>query len=169
MKDKDAFKDKINLMNIYNEAIEPQSTKEETARAVKILDAKYEAADLEKVVEENCQHLSNTQRMKLLELLKKHEKMFSGQLGEWKVRFLSDFRELNKALVRRPFPLPKISDMLQQMEGFTFASAIDLNMGYYHLKLDLETMRICAIVFPWGIYRYRRLPMGVACSPDIFQ
>ena len=233
MKDKDAFKDKINLMNIYNEAIEPQSTKEETARAVKILDAKYEAADLEKVVEENCQHLSNTQRMKLLELLKKHEKMFSGQLGEWKgeevhfdlkpgvkpfrgrpfpvpqihkatimkeinrlieigvleqvqeadwlspsfivpksdktVRFLSDFRELNKALVRRPFPLPKISDMLQQMEGFTFASAIDLNMGYYHLKLDLETMKICAIVFPWGIYRYRRLPMGVACSPDIFQ
>eukprot|EP00986_Skeletonema_menzelii_P017026 scaffold17078_cov211-Skeletonema_menzelii.AAC.1 len=96
-------------MNIYNEAIEPQSTKEETARAVKILDAKYEAADLEKVVEENCQHLSNTQRMKLLELLKKHEKMFSGQLGEWKgeeVHF--DLKPGVKPFRGRPFPVPQI-------------------------------------------------------------
>ena len=232
MRSKDAFLEQ-NLMNIYNEATEPHSTREETARVQKILDAKYEAADLEKIVEENCSHLTRMQRLQLLNLLRKHESMFSGELGEWKnetvhfelkpnakpyrgrpfpipqihratimkeierliqigvleqveqadwlspsfiipksdrtVRFLSDFRELNKALVRRPFPLPKISDMLQQMEGFTFATAIDLNMGYYHLKLDVETMKICAIVFPWGIYRYKRLPMGVACSPDIFQ
>ena len=233
MKDKSVFDHPLDMHNIYNEALEPTSMKEETDRAMKILDARYEKADLEKVVEENCSHLSRMQRMQLLNLLRKHESMFSGELGEWKgesvkfelkpgakpfrgrpfpvprihketvikelerlidigvleqvesadwmspsfivpkhdrtVRFLTDFRELNKALVRRPFPLPKISDMLQQMEGFTFASAIDLNMGYYHLKLDVETMKICAIVFPWGIYRYKRLPMGVACSPDIFQ
>eukprot|EP00969_Alexandrium_andersonii_P130884 5787824-Alexandrium_andersonii.AAC.1 len=42
-------------------------------------------------------------------------------------------------------------------------------MGYYHLRLDPATMEICTIVFPWGLYRYKRLPMGVACSPDIFQ
>ena len=45
------------------------------------------------------------------------------------VRFLTDFRELNKRLVRKPFPL--ISTVLQELEGFTFATALDLNMGYY--------------------------------------
>jgi hypothetical protein len=34
------------------------------------------------------------------------------------------------------------------MEGFTFASALDLNMGYYHIKLDADAQKLCTIVFP---------------------
>ncbi len=52
------------------------------------------------------------------------------------VRFLSDFREVNKRLIRKPFPIPKISTVLQELEGFTFATALDLNMGYYTIRLD---------------------------------
>ena len=85
------------------------------------------------------------------------------------VRFLTDFRELNKRLVRKPFPLPKISTVLQELEGFTFATALDLNMGYYTIRLDPDASRICTIIFPWGKYSYKRLPMGIAGSPDIFQ
>ena len=85
-------------------------------------------------------------------------------------RFLTNFRGLNSQIERKPYPLPKISDILQQMEGFSYATAaLDLNMGYYHLLLDAETSNICAIVFPWVFYRYNRLPMGTAVSPDIFQ
>ena len=51
------------------------------------------------------------------------------------VRFLSDFRELNKRIRRKPFPIPKIQDMLLKLEGFTYASSLDLNMGYYHIQL----------------------------------
>jgi hypothetical protein len=47
------------------------------------------------------------------------------------------------------------------MEGFTFALALDLNMGYYHIKLDADTQEICTIVFPWGKYTYKRLPTGI--------
>jgi hypothetical protein len=32
------------------------------------------------------------------------------------------------------------------MEGFTLASALDLNMGYYHIKLDADTQKLCTIV-----------------------
>ena len=85
------------------------------------------------------------------------------------VRFLTDFRELNKRLVRKPFPLPKISTVLQELEGFTFATALHLNMGYYTIRLDPTSSRICTIIFPWGKYSYKRLPMGIAGSPDIFQ
>ena len=85
------------------------------------------------------------------------------------VRFVSDFRELNKRIVRKPFPIPKISTVLQEMEGFTFATALDLNMGYYTIRLDPDASKICTIIFPWGKYSYLRLPMGIAGSPDIFQ
>jgi hypothetical protein len=72
-------------------------------------------------------------------------------------------------LIRKPFPIPKISTVLQDLEGFTFAMALDLNMGYYSIRLDLDASRICTVIFPWGKYFYERLPMGIAGSPDIFQ
>ena len=85
------------------------------------------------------------------------------------VRFLSDFWEVNKRLIRKPFPIPKISTVLQELERFTFATALDLNMGYYTIRLDPDASKICTIIFPWGKYSYKRLPMGIAGSPDIFQ
>jgi hypothetical protein len=62
-----------------------------------------------------------------------------------------------------PFPIPKIGDMVRSMKGITFASALDLNMGYYHIKLDADVynQNLCKIVLPWRKYKYKRLPMGV--------
>jgi dihydroorotate dehydrogenase len=61
--------------------------------------------------------------------------------------------------------------MIRSMEGFTFASALDLNMGYYHIKLDVDAQKLCTIVFPWIIvkYKYKRLPMGIKIAPDVLQ
>jgi hypothetical protein len=42
-------------------------------------------------------------------------------------------------------------------------------VAYYHIELNLVAQNMCTIVLPWGKYRYKRLPMGVANSPDIFQ
>jgi hypothetical protein len=68
------------------------------------------------------------------------------------VRFLSDFWEVNKRLVRKPFPILQISVVLQEIEGFTFATALDLNMGHYTIRLDLDASKICTIIFPGGKY-----------------
>ncbi len=66
-----------------------------------------------------------------------------------------DFWEVNKRLVRKPFPIPKISTVLQELEGFIYAMALDLNMGYnYTIGLDLDASKICSIIFPWGKYSY---------------
>ena len=85
------------------------------------------------------------------------------------VQFLSDFRKLNQRIRRKPFPIPKIQDMLLRLEGFTHASSLDLNMGYYHIELSPSAKKLCTIVLPWGKYEYHKLPMGVCNSPDIFQ
>jgi transposase InsO family protein len=84
-------------------------------------------------------------------------------------RILTDFRKLNDAITRKPFPLPKIADLLQKLSGFRYATAIDLSMGYYHIPLDEESSKLCTTILPWGKYQYLRLPMGIKNSPDIFQ
>ncbi len=85
------------------------------------------------------------------------------------VHTISDFRELNKCIVRKPYLIPKISTILQELEGFTYATALDLNMGYYTIRLDPTASKMFTIIFPWGKYSYKRLPMGFGGSADIFQ
>jgi hypothetical protein len=58
---------------------------------------------------------------------------------------------------------------LQKLQGFPYATAIDLSMGYYHIPLDAYSQRLCTMILPWGKYQYLRLPMGITNSPDIFQ
>ncbi len=55
------------------------------------------------------------------------------------------------------------------MEGFTYATALDLNMGYYTIWLDPDAQKICTIILPWGKYSYQCLPIGMTGLPDIFQ
>ncbi len=59
------------------------------------------------------------------------------------VHTISDFRELNEHIVRKPYPIPKISMILQKLEGFTYATALDLNMGYYTIRLDPTRSKMC--------------------------
>jgi hypothetical protein len=71
------------------------------------------------------------------------------------VCFLGNFQEMNKRLVQKLFPITKISMILQELEGFSFATALDLNMGYYIIRLDPDASKICTIIFPWGKYSYK--------------
>ena len=77
------------------------------------------------------------------------------------MRTITDIRELNKRIIRRPYPIPKISTTLQELEGFTYAKALVLNMGYYTIRLDPRVVEMFTIIFPWGEYSYLRLPMGL--------
>jgi hypothetical protein len=56
--------------------------------------------------------------------------MFTIAKPDKSLRSLADFRELNKRIKRKPFPIPTINDLLQKLEGFYFATSLDLNMGY---------------------------------------
>ena len=63
--------------------------------------------------------------------------------------------------------MSKINEMLLELEGFQYATSLDLNMGYYHILLSENAINLCTIIIPWGKYRYNRLIMGVANSPEI--
>jgi hypothetical protein len=79
------------------------------------------------------------------------------------------FQEINKQIVRKPYFIPKIRTAFQELEGFTYATTLDLKMGYYTIRLDPTAVKMCTIIFPWGEYSYQRLPMVFSGSADIFQ
>ena len=85
------------------------------------------------------------------------------------MRFLTDFRQLNKSLVRKPFPRPEINQILCEIDGMQWASTINLKMGYYTIRLDPDAQWYCTLITPWDKYKYLWLPMGISCAPDIFQ
>ena len=62
-----------------------------------------------------------------------------------------------------------IGETIQRLEKFLSATALDLSQGYYAIPICKKSQKICTTILPWGKYAYMRLPMGVACAPDIFQ
>ena len=65
--------------------------------------------------------------------------------------------------------MPKINKMLSKLEGFQYATLIDLSMVYYHIRLTEDASNLCKNILPWVKYRYKRLPMGFSNSPKHFQ
>jgi Reverse transcriptase (RNA-dependent DNA polymerase) len=85
------------------------------------------------------------------------------------VQFINNFRELNKRIKQKPYPIPNIQDMLLNLEGFQYATSLDLNMGYYHIELCPDSKKQCTLVFPFRAYEMQWLPMSLYNSPNIFQ
>ena len=88
---------------------EPKSTEIATQRVVKILDAKYEKANLPDIVQNNCSHLNSEEQSKLLEVLNGFENLFDGTLGDWDTKPVSfELKEGAKPYHGRAFPIPKV-------------------------------------------------------------
>jgi hypothetical protein len=66
-------------------------------------------------------------------------------------------------LKRMPYPIPKNAQMVQELEEFAYATSLDLNIGYYTIKIDSDAQKLCTIVSPFGKYQYLRLSMGISC------
>ena len=65
---------------------------------------------------------------------------------------IADLRELNKRIKQKPFPIPKIQELLLKLKKFRYGTSLDLNMGYYNIQLSPESSKLCTVVFPWGKY-----------------
>ena len=99
---------KPNVVYQIYKSTEPLSTADLTKRAVRILDVKYKKADLPNIVD-SCDHIDDTEKDELLQLLKKYEGLFDGTLGNWKttpVHF--ELKDDAKPYHGRAFPVPRI-------------------------------------------------------------
>ena len=65
--------------------------------------------------------------------------------------------------------MPNFNEILLKLEVLQHATSLDLNMWYYHIWITEDASNWCTIIFSWRKYCYKRLPIGVASSPDIFK
>ena len=67
-----------------------------------------------------------------------------------RIFFLSNFRNLNKQLKRKPYPMPKINEILLKLGCFQYAASLDLNVGYYHIRLTEDARNFYVLLFSLG-------------------
>ena len=70
---------------------------------------------------------------------------------------------------RHIYHLPCIQDILKRRPGYSFFSKLDVSMQYFTFELDAESQKLCVISTPFGLYKYKRLPMGIKQSSNIAQ
>ena len=82
-------------------------------------------------------------------------------------RLCGDYRALNHHIAPIPYLMPEVHESLQKMRTFTLFSECDWKTAFHQLKVDELTAERLAITTPWGLYRPRFVPEGIACGSQL--
>ena len=85
------------------------------------------------------------------------------------VRICVHMRRANQAIIREHQPIPTIEEVLQDLNGSTIFSKVDLKWGFHQILLAEESRHVTTFVTHRGLYRYTRLMFGVTSAPEKYQ
>lgn len=89
---------------------------------------------------------------------------------EGKIRLCADFSVgVNDALNVHQYPLPRPADLFHRLNGGKIFTKIDFASAYHQVEMDEQSKKILVINTHKGLFRFNRLPFGIASAPAIFQ
>ncbi|GJW35190.1 putative reverse transcriptase domain-containing protein [Tanacetum coccineum] len=83
-------------------------------------------------------------------------------------RMCIDYRELNKLYIKNRYPLSRIDDLFDQLQGSSVYSKIDLRSGYHQLHIKEEDIPITAFRNRYGYFEFKVMPFGLTNAPTVF-
>ena len=86
----------------------------------------------------------------------------------WHYPVGQDYRGINKKTIKNKYPLPRINDLFEQLNGAKIFSKLDLRMGYHQIRVREEDIPKTAFNTRYGLYEFKVMTFGFSNAPPTF-